>query len=147
VLHRSSQADHSPPDGWTIRPAIAEDFCRPGSVMTTEFWQSADDFLAHGGRWQIEHGGSVGAQAFPSFRFDDELELGIETAAEHRRSGLVAAVAAHMIADLLTREITSVWACRASNIGSVRLAANLGFRVVRRLNYFRLPSGNPGHLD
>ncbi len=135
---RSALASVTVPDGWSITRADAADFARPGSVVPAEFWRDAEQFLAHGGGWRAEKNGTPLALAFTSFRFEDEVELGIETAPEARGQGLATAVAARMIKDVLHRGLTPVWACRAGNRASHRLAEKLGFRPARRLPYYGL---------
>lgn len=137
------------PMGWSIVPADASDFDRPGSVVPSYFWRDPAQFLAHGGRWRAEMDGRRGALVFSSFRFDSELELelGIDTAPESRGQGLGAAVAAWMIEDLLTQGITPVWSCRAGNTASARLAEKLGFHISKRLPYFGLPTAQTGQED
>ena len=137
-LFRAGRDRITVPDGWTVVPADASDFARPGSVVPAEFWDDAEDFLEHGGGRRAENDGFRGALAFTSFRFDDELELGIETHPDARRQGLATAAAARMIEDLLAEGITPVWSCRESNHGSVALATKLGFRPVRTLPYYGL---------
>ncbi|SDL38157.1 GNAT acetyltransferase [Microbacterium azadirachtae] len=126
------------PEGWAIVPADSTDFAQPGAVVPREFWNDADQFLEHGGGWRAERAGQRGALAFTSFRFDDELEIGIETHPDARGKGLATAVAARMIDELLERGITPVWSCRASNHASVALAIKLGFTPARRLPYYGL---------
>ncbi|UNB49898.1 GNAT family N-acetyltransferase [Mycolicibacterium sp. YH-1] len=137
-LFQANRAHTPVPDGWSTVPADASDFTRPGSVVPAEFWRNADDFLEHGGGWRAESDGFRGCLAFTSFRFDGELELGIETHPEAQGKGLATAVASRMIEGLLSQGITPVWSCRESNHASVALAAKLGFRPVRRLPYYGL---------
>lgn len=126
------------PADWSVVRADESDFARPGSVVPAEFWRNAADFLAYGGGWRAESNGVRGALAFTSFRFGDELEIGIETHPDARGKGLATGVAARMIEDLLEHGISPVWSCRESNLASVRLASKLGFRPVRRLPYYGL---------
>lgn len=140
---RSALESITTPDGWSIIRADAADFARPGSVVPAEFWRDAEQFLEHGGGWRAEKNGTHGALAFTSFRFEDEIELGIETAPEARGQGLAAAVASRMIKDVLDRGLTPVWSCRAGNLASHRLAEKLGFRPVRRLPYYGLATPGP----
>lgn len=141
---RSAVDDITVPDGWSVVQADAADFARPGSVVPAEFWRDAEQFLENGGGWRAEKDGMRGALSFTTFRFDDEVELGIETAPEARGQGLAAAAASRMIADLLDRGLTPVWACRAANLASHRLAEKLGFRPARRLPYYGLAApGRP----
>lgn len=135
---RSALDGVSTPDGWSIIRADAADFTRPGSVVPAEFWRDAEQFLESGGGWRAEKSGRHGALAFTSFRFEDEVELGIETAPDAQGQGLATAVASRMIKDVLDCGLTPVWACRAGNPASHRLAQKLGFRPVRRLPYYGL---------
>lgn len=135
---RDARERFTVPAGWSLVPADDSDYARTGSVVPAEFWRSAADFLEHGGGWRAESSGVYGALAFTSFRFDDELEIGIETHPDARGRGLATAVAARMIGDLLEQGITPVWSCRESNLASVALATKLGFRPVRRLPYYGL---------
>lgn len=128
------------PPGWTARPAVAGDYFRSGSVVPAEFWRSAAQFLGNGGGWVLERGSDVGALAFSSFRFDDLVEIGIETAPDARGRGLATAAAAHMIGDALERGLTPVWSCREGNAGSLRLALKLGFVPRSYGPYFGLPA-------
>ncbi|KQY44564.1 GNAT family N-acetyltransferase [Cellulomonas sp. Root137] len=135
--------DTATSDSWTLRPATAADFARPGSVIPVEFWRNAEQFLANGGGWVAERDGAFGAMAFSSFRSGSQIELGIETAPDARRQGLATAVARRMITDTLLQGLTPVWSCRASNAGSYRLARTLGFVPVREIPYFRLGVRRP----
>lgn len=125
--HRARWGDRTPPDGWRARAATAADFGWSGSVVPSGFWPDAAAFLAHGGGAVVERDGVVGAMAFTSFRHGTDLELGIETDPAHRRRGLAGAAAAAMIARVTAAGLTPVWACRAGNLGSYRLACSLGF--------------------
>ncbi|WP_341579536.1 GNAT family N-acetyltransferase [Microbacterium schleiferi] len=124
------------PEGWSLVRADESDYHRSGSVVPARFWRSAGDFVRHGGGWRAERDGFRGALAFTSFRFDDDLEIGIETHPEARGQGLATAVAARMIGDLLDRGITPIWSCRDSNHASIALASKLGFRPTVRLPYY-----------
>jgi len=81
----------------------------------------------------------IGAIAFSATRFDDWLEIGIETRAPYRGLGLARAVAVAMIEKCLAAGLTPVWACRKENTGSFVLAQSLGFVVVKELPFYRLP--------
>lgn len=128
------------PAGWSVRRATASDFGMAGSVVPRYFWRSAEQFLAHGGGWCIERDGVVGAVAFASFRFGDEVELGIETLPALRGQGLALAIATAMIRDLVAEGLTPVWSCRRENHASYELALKLGFYVTKVMPYYKLPS-------
>jgi RimJ/RimL family protein N-acetyltransferase len=96
-------------------------------VVPGGFWPDAASFLAHGGGAVVERDGEVGAIAFTSYRWDDRVEIGIETLPAHRRQGLASRAAAALIERVLAAGLTPVWSCREDNTGSVRLAERLGF--------------------
>ena len=79
-----------------------------------------------------------GAIAFSATRFDDWLEIGIETRARYRGQGLARAVAVAMIRNCLAGGLTPVWACRKENTGSLKLAQSLGFVITKELPFYRL---------
>lgn len=137
--HRARWAGTTPPDGWHARSATAADFDWPGTVVPSGFWPDAATFLANGGGAVVERDGVVGAMAFTSFRHGDDLELGIETDPAHRRLGLAGAAAAAMLARVTAAGLTPVWACRAGNVGSYRLACSLGFVPGDPTPYWHLP--------
>lgn len=125
-------------DGWAVRPATAADFAVAGAVVPSAFWPDADAFLAHGGGMVVERTGAVGAVAFTSYRWDQNVEIGIETAPAFRRRGLARVAATAMIRAVVSDGLTPVWSCREENVGSRRLAQSLGFAVTTRTPYFHL---------
>lgn len=131
------------PDGWRLRPAEAGDFDLVGEVVPGRFWPDAGRFIAAGGGWCAEKDGRVGAIAFVSCRWDDQVEIGIETFADARRRGLGHAAAASLIAQILRSGHEPVWSCRLENAGSHALALKLGFQPSRHLPYYRLASHCP----
>jgi len=135
--YRRKQA--MPPPGWRVRPMSAQEFNLPGIGVTPKaFWRDAAQFLAHGGGWCAECDGEVGAIAFSSFRFDNTLEIGIETLAAYRGRGLALAVAVAMIREILDAGIEPVWSCRKENTPSLELARRLGFSATKVFPYYRL---------
>lgn len=110
-----------------------------GSVVPRLFWNDAEDFLEHGLGFALMLDGDPAAMAFSSFVIGSELELGIETADQHRGRGLALEVCTMLVDACIARGLTPVWACRLGNTASYRLAEKLGFEVSRHLPYFRLP--------
>ncbi len=127
------------PPGWRVRPMGLRDFTIDVSVSPQPFWKDFADFADHGGGMCAARNGDVGAIAFSGVRFDDWLEIGIETLAPFRGQGLARAVAVAMIQKCLAEGLTPVWACRKENTGSFMLAQSLGFKVVKELPFYRLP--------
>lgn len=129
------------PSAYVLRRMSAQEFDLPGvGVVPSAYWRDAAQFLSQGGGWCVEQHGVVAAIAFTSFRFDDELELGVETHAAHRGKGLALSAAVAMVRATLATGLTPVWSCREENEASLRLALSLGFEIVRTGPYFRLPA-------
>jgi len=126
------------PDGWIIQPATPDDFGLGGAVVPALFWRSAEQWMGHGGGWRVEQGGRLGALAFVAFPAYGGVEIGIETAPEHRGQGLGAAVAVAIIDDVVGKGEVPLWACRLGNGASYRLARRLGFAPTSMLPYFHL---------
>jgi RimJ/RimL family protein N-acetyltransferase len=127
------------PPGWTTRPLVEAAYDLPDVHVTPcAFWKDFSAFQDHGGGVMAEKDGEVGAIAFSATRFDDWLEIGIETRAAFRGQGLARAVAAAMIRQCLDSGLTPVWACRQENAGSLRLAQSLGFVIEKVVPFWRL---------
>lgn len=124
--------------GWQLAAMTSADFATPASVNPTAFWTDGAAFLAHGGGMCARQDGRLGAMAFSAFRFDDCLEIGIETLAPFRRLGLGRAVAHGLIRRCLSEGLTPVWSCRKENAASYALAQSLGFVPTRELPFYRL---------
>lgn len=128
-----------PAAGWRIADLRENAFNLCGvHVSPHAFWKDYRALVAHGGGVVAEIGGEVGALAFAATRFDDWLEIGIETREAYRGQGLARAVAVAMIQKCLNDGLTPVWACRKQNTGSLRLAQSLGFVVTKELPFWRL---------
>lgn len=131
------------PAGMSLRPMSESDFSLPGmSVSPNCFWNDAAQFLRNGGGWCLAQGDEVAAMAFSSFRFDDDLEIGVETRLTFRRRGLAQLAAAKLIETCLAQGLQALWSCRKENRASYRLAQRLGFVPAAEIPYFRLP-GRP----
>lgn len=136
------EARHSAPvlpPGWTLQPLDADAFAMPDVLVSPHhFWKDVADLNAHGGGVAVVRDGEVGAIAFSATRFDDWLEIGIETRAPFRGQGLARAVAVAMVHKCFADGLTPVWACRKQNVGSFTLAQSLGFVVTKELPFWRL---------
>ncbi|MGE5094410.1 MAG: GNAT family N-acetyltransferase [Betaproteobacteria bacterium] len=129
------------PRGTVLRRIVAAEFALDGiSVSPHRFWRDARQFEAHGGGWCVERDGRLAAMAFASFRFDDQLEIGVETRPEFRRRGYAWAAAARLIDECLGMGLEPVWSCRKENRGSYELACSLGFEPAIDIPYYRLPA-------
>jgi len=130
----------SPPEGSRLRPLRATEFALPDiEVSPHRFWNDADQFLAHGGGWCIERDGQLASMAFCSFRFDRQLEIGVETRAQYRGRRYARHAACALIDQCIAQGLEPVWSCRKENRGSYELALALGFEPTIEIAYYRLP--------
>jgi RimJ/RimL family protein N-acetyltransferase len=139
ALFESRHAAPALPPGWSLRPLVEAAYDLPDVHVTPRaFWKDFAAFQDHGGGVMAEKNGEVGAFAFSATRFDDWLEIGIETREAFRGQGLARAVAVAMIRKCLDGGLTPVWACRQENTGSLHLAQSLGFVVEKVVPFWRL---------
>jgi len=123
-----------------LRRMTAEDFASFGvSVSPRHFWRNAAQFLAHGGGWCVARNGEAVTTAFASFRMGSQLEIGVETCAEHRGRGYAKLGASALIDQCVESGIEPVWSCRKQNVASYELALALGFSPTVEGAYYHLP--------
>jgi RimJ/RimL family protein N-acetyltransferase len=124
-----------------LRRLRADEFALPDiSVSPHMFWRDFDQFVAHGGGWAIEYDGELVSMAFASFRFDLQLEIGVETRCAHRGRGYARLAAGATVDQCVADGLEPVWSCRRQNTGSYQLARSLGFEPTLELPYYRLPA-------
>lgn len=134
----------SPPEDVSLRPLLATDFALPDiEVSPHKLWTSADQFLAHGGGWGVERDGQLASMAFSSYRFDRQLEIGVETRAAYRGRHYALYACCALIDQCLAQGLEPVWSCRKENQGSYSLAQALGFVPTIDVPYYRLPKRSP----
>lgn len=145
ALFRERHSEPVLPAGWRVQEMDEMAYQLPDvSVTPRAFWKDFADFVDHGGgmcavKIADEVEDEIGAIAFSATRFDDWLEIGIETRAAYRGLGLARAVAVAMIEKCLAEGLTPIWACRRENTGSFVLAQSLGFVVAKELPFYLLP--------
>jgi RimJ/RimL family protein N-acetyltransferase len=98
-----------------------------GRITPAFSWQSPETFQQNGMGFCAVCGDIPAGWAFSAAVSDNEIDIGVETAAEHRRNGLAEACASAMIQEILRRGKTPVWACAGQNAASAALACKLGF--------------------
>lgn len=116
------------PDGYRLREIdgeLLERLC--GSVTPSFSWDSADRFLQSGMGYCVLDGESAAAWAFTAAVSGEEIDIGVEAGAGHRRLGLGTAAATGMLRYCLEQGKRPVWACHSRNTASQRLAQKLGF--------------------
>jgi len=109
-----------------------------GSVIPAYFWDSADDFCKNGIGFSLFYKGKIATTAFSAFKFDHELELGMETIPEFMGKGFAQYACSALIDYCIEHNYEPIWACRLENIPSYNLAQKLGFIPTLKLPYYRL---------
>jgi len=109
-----------------------------GSVVPYKFWNNYSDFARYGVGFSLLSDNIPVAVAFSSFSHDNMLELGMETAAHHRKQGFASRVCAKLIMYCINNQLEPIWACRAGNLASYNLAIKMGFEPSAYLPYYEL---------
>ncbi len=109
-----------------------------GSVVPSNFWDNADDFINNAIGFSLYYENQLASTAFASFLNDNQLELGMETLPQFRGKGFAQYVCSSLIDYCLENNFEPVWACSLKNIGSYRLAKKLGFDPIKEFPYYRL---------
>ncbi|HLO60630.1 MAG TPA: GNAT family N-acetyltransferase [Bacteroidales bacterium] len=110
-----------------------------GTVVPKNFWNSAEDFMKYGAGFAVIIDGKPVCMSYSAYIFDGILEIGIETAPEHRGKGLALIACTALIDYCIQNGYEPVWSCRLQNTASYELAKKLGFRPTLTLPYYRLP--------
>lgn len=116
------------PAGYDLREIDDEWLKKLNGSVTPHFsWDKPNAFLGKGKGYCIVDGSSAASWAFTAAVSSKEIDIGIETAPGYQRLGLAAAVAEKMIEYCFEQHKKPVWACRADNTASKKLAEKLGF--------------------
>lgn len=110
----------------------------PGSVIPKYFWRNEDQFQDTGIGFSLIYDGVVASTAFSSCRFENLLEIGIETLEKYRGKGFALYVCSVLINYCIENGLEPIWACRMENIASYQLAHKLGFTSTLYIPYYRL---------
>ena len=98
-----------------------------GSIVPAFSWENPAAFLEKGSGFCIMQDHTPAAWAFSAAVSSRETDIGVETDERFRRRGFAYAAASAMLRRILLQGKTPVWACRADNTASARLAAALEF--------------------
>lgn len=109
-----------------------------GSVVAQYFWRNAQEFDDMGKAYALYMNNEVASVAFTSCCDNAILELGIETRDKYRGRGLAKVVCLKLVEYALENDLEPVWACRKGNLGSYKLAQQLGFEVACELPYYQI---------
>ncbi len=109
-----------------------------GSVIPKFFWKSKELFLSEGIGYALMNGDDIVSIAFSSCKFDNVLEIGVETSEKYRNMGFANHVCQELLSYCKKNNYSPIWACRLENTGSYLLAKSLGFEDVITLPYYEL---------
>ena len=91
------------------------------------FSGSAESFLEHGFGLVLCREDEVLAWSYAPNRGLSTMEIGVETAEDHRGQGHATFIAAHAISQCLAQGWSVAWSCETDNPASVAIARKLGF--------------------
>lgn len=120
-----------------IDPTIYDQI-KETTVIPEHFWNSKEQFLSDGIGYALIKDNNIASIAFSSCKFENELEIGIETLDKYRGNGFAKVVCETLIAYCEANGYSPLWACREENTGSYKLAKSLGFEESLILPYYEL---------
>jgi GNAT superfamily N-acetyltransferase len=94
-------------------------------------WGEPAGLAAAGVAWAAFDGERPVSVAVPFFLGEAHEDIGVVTEPGHRGRGLSTACAAAVVADIRRRGRRPTWTTSPDNVGSLRVAARLGFTLVR----------------
>ncbi|MGI9543432.1 MAG: GNAT family N-acetyltransferase [Cyclobacteriaceae bacterium] len=109
-----------------------------GSVVPLRFWNNAKQFYNSGIGFSMFYEQKLASTAFSSYIHENQLEIGIETIENYRGIGLAKHTCSTLIDYCLEHGYEPIWSCRLENIGSYKLAQELGFEPTLTVPYYRL---------
>ena len=117
-----------PLEGMEIREIDRERFENPlWRDLLLGFSGSAERFLEHGLGLALYRGDEVLAWSYAPNRGLSTMEIGVETAEDHRGRGHATFIAAHAISRCLAQGWSVAWSCETDNLASAAIARKLGF--------------------
>lgn len=110
-----------------------------GTVIPKKFWRGAEEFCRGGAGYTAIENDEPASTAYAAFIDGGRLEIGIETVEKYRGRKFALAVCAALVDYCLEKGYEPLWACRADNTASYRLALKLGFEPVLSFPFYHLP--------
>ncbi len=127
------------PEGYELKEVDEKLLAKvKGRIVPSNFWSSAEEFLAQGKGYCLVHGDDVAAIAFSAAVSSRQVDIGIETCEKHRRKGLAAAAAKKMAVYVKSIGKEPVWDCDVVNAGSKATAEKVGFEVMAEHAYYKV---------
>ena len=110
-----------------------------GTVVPMYFWENVEQFCNHGVGFSLFYNNKLASTAYSAYMHDNYLEIGIETVEEFRGKGLAQYACSALIDYSLQNNLEPVWSCRLENTNSCKLAQKLGFEIISKRSYYKLP--------
>ena len=110
-----------------------------GTVVPMHFWKGTEHFCNHGVGFSLFYENKLASTAYSAYMHDNYLEIGIETVEEFRGKGLAQYACSALIDYCLHNNLEPVWSCRLENTSSCKLAQKLGFEIISKRSYYKLP--------
>ncbi|MCX5773056.1 MAG: GNAT family N-acetyltransferase [Fusobacteria bacterium] len=117
--------------------ATEEAFNFEGVVVPKYFWEN-EVFENDGSGCGVFINKKLVTLAFSAMRFENEVEIGIETLEEVRGRNYAFYACLNYIQLLLKNGLVPIWSCKGSNVPSKKLAKKLGFSVRFEIPYIEL---------
>ncbi len=135
------------PEGYELKEIDKDvyDLCLT-DPMTRDFvsvFDSKDNYLKIGRGMVIMRSGRIVAGASSYTRYNEGIEIEVETAPEERRKGLATIVSAALILRCLDEGLYPSW--DAQNINSVHLAEKLGYEFDHEYTAYEVAGGERTH--
>jgi RimJ/RimL family protein N-acetyltransferase len=134
------------PPGFQLRPLTSSLLPQTQSLkldIESRFWASADQFLANGVGVALLHGEEIVSVCYSACVVDKHAEVDVATSEAYRGRGLARLAAREYVRACLRKGLTPAWDAFIENPGSVRLAENLGFRPLRRYDFYTFATPLP----
>ncbi|MCL2352023.1 MAG: GNAT family N-acetyltransferase [Firmicutes bacterium] len=123
--------DIAAPAGYALREIDREIYDRlRGGILPKFFWDSPEAFLKAGKGYCMLGGEDIACHSFGAAVGNGTVDVGIETAPEHRGKGLAVPTAYAMVKYCADNGLTPNWGCGTTNAGSARIAQILGFEAI-----------------
>ena len=144
------------PSGFQVRP-FDQDILQDSSMVIPEEildwacieirWGSLDNYLRNGVGTCVTHGNQVIAICSPDCYIEEQIDIGIFTLPEYRRKGLAVAATAANVEAAFKKGFRQVgWHCNADNLGSIKTAEKVGFKLNERYYYYYYVFNEIDHL-
>ena len=146
--HKLTDLADSLPEGYSIHPIDENRYHRclsqSWSCDLVGNFASAQEYAKLGLGFVVEHRGEIVCGASSYSRYQEGIEIEIDTREDHRRKGLAASAAAKLMLACLDRQLYPSW--DAQNPVSASLAKKLGYRFDREYPVYEMYYDRKGEM-